>query len=257
MTDQRANNCTICILLPLALAIGALLFFYFSSRDSIASAIQSDLAYTSNQLLKEKQVGNVTVTMDGRDAILKGSVANQKRSLEIENIVAAMAGIRSVDNQLEIVEQVVVTAEPEKIAITKVEPLPEIEPEPIQEPKKEQVVEELLQTLDLSGINFLFGKDEITEQGKLILDDVTDVLAKHKEFNVVISGHTDNVGDNELNLHLSQQRAQSVLNYLSNNGIQLERLSAIGHGETNPIADNSSAEGRAINRRIEFEVSRK
>lgn len=257
MTDQRANNCTICILLPLALGIGALILFYFISRDSIANAIQSDLAYSSNQLLKENQVGNVAVSMNGRDAILKGSVTSEERSLEIESIVASMSGIRSVDNQLEIVGQVAAASEPEKIAVAKVEPLPEIEPEPTQVAKKEQVVEELLQTLDLSGINFLFGNDEITEQGKLILDDVAKVLAKHKEFNVVISGHTDSVGDDKLNLHLSQQRAQSVLNYLSNNGIRLERLSAIGYGETNPIADNSSAAGRAINRRIEFEVSRK
>ena len=106
MADQRTNNCTLCVLIPLFLGIGALLFFYFTSRDSIANAIQNDLAFKSNQLLKEKQIGNVTVIMNGRDAQLKGRVVSQERSHEIENIVAAMAGIRVVDNQLEIAEKV-------------------------------------------------------------------------------------------------------------------------------------------------------
>ena len=131
-----------------------------------------------------------------------------------------------------------------QIATPNVEPL--LKNEPVS--SKKQVVEELLQTLDLSGIKFVFGKDEITQQGKLILDEVTDILSKHTEFDVAINGYTDSVGDDELNLHLSQQRAQSVLNYLINNGIQAERLSATGHGESSPVADNSTAEGRAINR---------
>ena len=230
MTDQRTNNCTICILVPLILGIGALLFFYFTSRDSIANTIQNDLAFKSNQLLKDQLVGNVTVTMHGRDALLKGTVVSQERSQEIENIVAAMSGIRVVDNQLEIAKKIAVVEETKQKATQKPEPLPEIDPKQkpeieiaakhVDETAQTQVVGELLQSLDLSGITFLFGKDEITEQGKRILDEVTNILTEHTEFNVSINGYTDSVGDEELNLQLSQQRAQSVLNYLTNNGIQ-------------------------------------
>ena len=73
-----------------------------------------------------------------------------------------------------------------------------------------EAVKELLQTLDLSGITFLFGSDDITTQGKLILDDVVGILSEHPEFAATIEGHTDNVGNDELNFNLSQQRAQSV-----------------------------------------------
>ena len=109
----------------------------------------------------------------------------------------------------------------------------------------------------MSGITFLFASDEITQQGKLILDDVVNVLTEHPEFDVIIKGHTDSIGEDSINLELSQLRAQSVLNYLANTGIQASRLTATGFGESAPIADNDSKEGRALNRRIEFTVSRR
>ena len=195
-----------------------------------------------------------------------------------------MSGIRIVDNRLEIVSEPPVELEPETIA--EPEPAPEVtlepevaieildEPEPeiieVTEPQvalapapeevlvsEEQKVEEILQTLDLSGINFLFGSDEITQEGIEILNDVVIVLNKHPEFNVKVEGHTDNVGDEELNLSLSQQRALSVMNYLISQGIDTERLNAIGYGESEPITSNSTPEGRATNRRIEFDVARR
>ncbi len=259
MTDQRTNNCTLCILLSLILVLVGFPTLYWFTKDSKAEYIQNDLSLKSNQLLKDKQIGNVIVNMDGRDATLTGMVTSQNRSDEIEQIIASMSGIRVVSNQLVVTKVEQVPAEPKIIMTPKVEPLPEFEPEsePEIETVKEEVVEELLQTLDLSGITFLFDSNEITPKGQQVLDDVVSVLSKHLEFNVAIEGHTDSVGDDELNLLLSQQRAQSVLNYLSSNGIQSERLTATGFGESSPIAANDSAEGRALNRRIEFTVSRK
>ena len=257
MTDQRTNNCTLCILLPLILGIASFIALYWFTKDSKAEYIQNDLSLKSNQLLNDSQIGNVIVNMDGRDATLSGTVTSQSRSDEIEQLIATMPGIRVVDNQLVVAKIEQAPAEPKIIKPPKVEPLPEFEPEPAQEVKNEEVIEELLSTLDLSGITFLFGSDEITQEGRKVLDDVVNVLSEHSEFNVVVEGHTDSVGDDELNLHLSQQRAQSVLNYLSNSGIKNERLTATGFGETSPIAANDSAEGRAQNRRIEFTVSRK
>ena len=262
MADPHKKSCALCMFLPLVLGLGALLFAYYTFRDSIGNDIQNDLAYKSSELLKAQQIGNVTVNMDGRDAHLSGTVANQERSSEIENIVAAMPGIRVVDNQLTIAKVVEPVTAPvvkeEVIAKPKLEPLPESEPEVAlaPEPIEEDKVEELLQTLDLSGITFLFGKDQISEEGKSILDEVISILHEHTNFDVAIEGHTDSVGNDELNFQLSQSRAQSVLGYLTANGIQTERLSAIGYGEANPVADNSTSEGRALNRRIEFKVTR-
>jgi outer membrane protein OmpA-like peptidoglycan-associated protein len=71
---------------------------------------------------------------------------------------------------------------------------------------------------------------------------------------VEIGGHTDNVGSDESNLQLSDSRAKSVVEYLVSKGIDASRLTYKGYGETQPIADNESDEGRAKNRRTEFRV---
>jgi len=81
-----------------------------------------------------------------------------------------------------------------------------------------------------------------------------DLLQKHKDIRVEIGGHTDNTGTATHNLSLSQDRAQSVVNYLSAKGIDPSRLAAKGYGDEVPRADNNTEEGRAMNRRTEFTV---
>ena len=71
---------------------------------------------------------------------------------------------------------------------------------------------------------------------------------------LVIHGHTDNTGTDAINNPLSQNRANSVLSYLSSQGISSARMTARGYGSTSPIADNSSASGREQNRRVEITV---
>lgn len=261
MTEQRTNNCTLCILIPLILGVIGLAFLYWFTKESKAEYIENDLNLKSNQLLEQKQVGGVIAEIDGRDATLKGTVVSEQRSIEIEKIIAELSGIRIIDNQLDIViAKVEAAPETEVISEVAPEPEPEIalapESESVSQPEVE-AVKELLHTLDLSGITFLFDSNEITPKGKSILNEVVNVLSEHPEFDVIIEGHTDNVGDDDVNSELSQQRAQSVLTYLTNAGIQAENLSAVGFGESQPIADNDSVEGRALNRRIEFIVSRK
>lgn len=256
MTDRRTSSCTLCMLLPLLLGLVGLAIAITTlnqmTKNSKAEYIQNDLSLKSNQLLKEHQIGNTIVNLQGRDATLTGKVTSQQRSDEIEQLLSAMPGIRSVDNQLTIAKVEPIATESNTVVASNSEPEETKQTEKI----KKEVVEELLQTIDLSGITFLFDSNEITPKGRLILSDVVSILKKHPEFNVVIEGHTDNAGDDALNLHLSQQRAQSVLAYLNNNGIQAGRLTAKGFGESSPIASNDSVEGRAQNRRIEFVVSR-
>ncbi|MFK7815561.1 MAG: OmpA family protein [Gammaproteobacteria bacterium] len=263
MTDQRTNNCTLCILIPLILGAVGLAALFWYNKDSTAEAIQNDLSFKSNELLKEKQIGGAVVNMDGRDAILTGTVISQQRSNEIEDIISSLDGVRIVDNQLKVAKPEVVEEIPEPTPEPEPEPEPQLEPETeitiapvVQSEPEAEVIEDLLQTLDLTGITFLFGSNEITPEGKLILDDVVTVLTEHSGFDVAIEGHTDSVGNENLNLQLSQLRAQSVLSYIASSGIQVERLSAEGFGETLPIYDNDTAQGRALNRRIEFNVSR-
>jgi len=88
-----------------------------------------------------------------------------------------------------------------------------------------------------------------------ILNDVADLLVANPQIKFVeIEGHTDDRGSDRVNLELSQARAEAVREYLIGNGVEEERLEAKGYGETRPIADNETSEGRAQNRRVEFTI---
>ncbi len=104
----------------------------------------------------------------------------------------------------------------------------------------------------LEGVVFRTGSAEITEDSYPILDGVFDQLTKYSDRKFEIAGHTDNVGKDKINIKLSLDRANSVRDYLVNRGIEANRLVGKGYGASRPKADNKTAEGRSINRRIEF-----
>jgi OmpA-OmpF porin, OOP family len=89
---------------------------------------------------------------------------------------------------------------------------------------------------------------------KARLDDLMSKLAGINLEVIMVVGHADNVGQTAANQKLSEQRAQAVKNYLVKQGIEPNRIYAEGKGETQPIADNATAEGRTKNRRVEIEV---
>lgn len=100
-------------------------------------------------------------------------------------------------------------------------------------------------------IQFEINQDDIQRAEKENLGVVATFMKKYPDTTAVIEGHSDNVGSSEKNLELSQQRAQSVVSYLADNHkIDPSRLTAVGYGETRPIADNSTREGKQMNRRI-------
>jgi outer membrane protein OmpA-like peptidoglycan-associated protein len=107
----------------------------------------------------------------------------------------------------------------------------------------------------MQGIQFETGKDVIRRVSYPILNQIADVMKENPTYNLAINGHTDDVGNDEFNQGLSERRAASVRRYLINQGIEEERMTSQGYGETRPIADNKTAKGRALNRRVEFEVS--
>lgn len=104
----------------------------------------------------------------------------------------------------------------------------------------------------LRGVNFESGKAVLTNDSYAILDRVYESLVEWPEVKVEIRGHTDSVGSRLYNKLLSQRRANAVLDYLISRGISPDRLQASGRGEMEPIADNQTAEGRAMNRRVEL-----
>ena len=111
------------------------------------------------------------------------------------------------------------------------------------------------QSITLRAINFETSSARLMSDSRVALDDVARTLKNQRNLNAEIIGHTDDVGNDGFNLMLSQQRAESVRQHLIGKGVAPERLVAIGLGETQPIADNTSEEGRVANRRVEFKVS--
>lgn len=106
----------------------------------------------------------------------------------------------------------------------------------------------------LHNIYFAFNSADILSSSQKVLDEFIVFLNDHPTMTISIEGHTDNVGSDEFNLILSENRAKAVYNYLVNNGIDSNRLQYKGFGETTPIATNETEEGRAMNRRTEFVI---
>jgi OmpA-OmpF porin, OOP family len=106
----------------------------------------------------------------------------------------------------------------------------------------------------IEGINFKTASAEILPGSFAILDRALKVLQDFPEVNLEISGHTDSKGKADYNLGLSQRRADSVKLYFVSRGIASSRLTSVGFGKDRPIADNSTASGRATNRRTEFRL---
>lgn len=104
----------------------------------------------------------------------------------------------------------------------------------------------------LVGVNFAFNSAELKPESYPILFHAVKVLKANPEIYIEIVGHSDNLGDEKFNIDISERRAETVKNYLVGKGINSNRLSVVGKGSSEPISDNTTAVGRAMNRRIEF-----
>ncbi len=107
----------------------------------------------------------------------------------------------------------------------------------------------------LRGVNFQTDKARLTPNAKSILDTVADELTAHPDIKVELSGHTDSRGSDSHNQKLSDARAKSVVEYLESKSIDASRMTAVGYGESKPIADNDTDAGRELNRRVELKVT--
>ncbi|MBS1564239.1 MAG: OmpA family protein, partial [Bacteroidetes bacterium] len=104
-------------------------------------------------------------------------------------------------------------------------------------------------------ILFLSGKAELTASSFASLNDLAALLSAHSSWKVTIEGHTDSIRSAMGNMVLSQKRADAIKQYLVSKGIASDRLTAVGYGDTRPLADNKTKEGRTMNRRVELIVT--
>jgi len=107
---------------------------------------------------------------------------------------------------------------------------------------------------EIKNLNFISGKYNIEKQYFEELNNLVLLLTENTDINIEIAGHTDSIGNEVANQILSENRAKSVKSYLVKNNINLNRISCVGYGEKQPIENNSSAENRKKNRRIEIRI---
>lgn len=136
--------------------------------------------------------------------------------------------------------------------VAAVEPTPEPAPAPIVDTEPEPAPEVVRVELD---VKFDFDKSRVREESYSDIKNLADFMQQYPQTTTVVEGHTDSVGTDQYNQRLSERRAEAVRNVLVNEyGVQGNRVNSVGYGESRPVADNSTEEGRQINRRVEAEV---
>ena len=132
--------------------------------------------------------------------------------------------------------------------VCKEEPKPPV-PVKVEEPKCDKIV--------INSVQFDFDKAVIKPEFYPILDEAAAELQKPAcaKKNVTIEGNTCNMGSDKYNQKLSEKRAAAAKQYLVGKGLSADRFTAVGKGESNPIADNKTKKGRAMNRRVEFQIA--
>jgi len=109
-------------------------------------------------------------------------------------------------------------------------------------------------TMELRGVNFATNSDRLLSGAEHVLDDAATWLRKNPHLIVEVAGHTDSDGSDAANLGLSERRAYTVRDYLISRGVSPANLTAKGYGESEPVADNSTPDGKAENRRVELRI---
>lgn len=123
----------------------------------------------------------------------------------------------------------------------------------LENAKVERVGEGIKITFD-SGILFNVDSYVLSEASKSNLSDLSKTLQKYEDTNILVEGHTDSTGTDQHNKTLSEQRATAVADFLKSYGVQGSRLTTNGYGETQPVASNTTAEGRQQNRRVDIAI---
>lgn len=106
-----------------------------------------------------------------------------------------------------------------------------------------------------AGVYFATNKYDISANSKLALDKLVRIFAEYPETNILVEGHTDDVGTDAYNMGLSQRRADAVVDYLKTAGVAASRFTVKWYGESQPKVDNSTPANRALNRRVEFAIT--
>ena len=188
-----------------------------------ASDIEQELGATAAEAVSRQDLFWVSVEPSGQEILLTGAAPDYSAKKKAGQIAAGIRGVTSVDNEIAIIGEAGTCQT------------------------------EINDYLAGERVVFKRGKAEITESSYPLLGMLASI-ARNCDTRMEVASHTDAEGDATINLRLSQRRADAVRKYLVQRGVEPDQVDARGYGETQPIADNSTEDGRETNRRVEFRV---
>ena len=214
--------------------------------------LDNDIALRAGLDLYDKDAGMVFVGVLKRFGIKSKRKVVSEPEPVIEPVVEPVAEV--VATQAVVLPQVVVTYDVDSDNDGVIDRLDDCADSPVGFTVDEKGCS-IIEFIKLGAVNFEPKSFDLTEQSKLILDEAAITINASPEIpKIEVQAHTDYKGSGEANLKLSEKRASSVRDYLVSRGVSENRLVAKGYGESRPIADNKTAEGRAKNRRVELKI---
>lgn len=215
-------------------------------EGALAQALGPDVTVNSQVTVSDLAAPFLAASAPGDGTLnLEGVVPSQEVAERIRGAAIQVYGEDNVTGSLEVQDGVA-----ETFSLFRV-PLVFVQFAPV--PQWEFTIDDDVITGALKGgATFAYGSSELSDQLVVLLNTAAGILVRNPTLIGTVEGHTDDVGSEGFNQTLSEARAQAAVDYLIAAGVDAERLVAIGYGESRPIGDNSTEEGRAINRRIEF-----
>ncbi len=231
--------------------IVAIILAYLCVKKHIQE-IPVDVQTRTEAALDAQQLSKINSTIDGRDITLSGIVETAEEKLKAEKIARNVEGVRTVKNKI----LVATPPAPEPEPVIQEEEIVEaiVAPEITVEEVNKQCEDDLAHLMQGKTIQFASGSAQINIKSIELLKQIGETAKNCPESRIVANGYTDNTGSQATNKRISQARAESVATYLRETAKIPQAIEAIGNGSNNPIASNETKDGRAKNRRIEFNV---
>ncbi len=228
----------------------------------VRPAIEEQLAARATGALREAGLMDVEVSMQGRNAVITGSLSRAQREGDVETVLAGVAGVRQIEVRTtspaapaEPTDSTLVGAP--RVAVDTADPAGDVvtpEKPPASADEGSRLLVAGLGAPEMAGLSFVVGSAELTDDSLPALSVLADFIkADTTGRQFVIRTHTDTVGDAAYNQWLSEKRAGVICDGLLGHGVPEARLAIVGVGESEPLVNPEVSEGdRATNRRVEI-----